>query len=444
MLVYSILKVERTAMVNGIRIISLFTLLAMPSGVKAMDTLPIDETDLVPSITIKLQSNPSNVDETKSPPPPTNKYRVKESKNIKVRTRRQDVKDLSTSREGSGEFIPTPVPRPGSILAAMQKLKVLHQRSRSSSRHNSPMGSLNPSPTSSPPSEQEDKEPAQQHQAVKRKKSRSITSLDPAHKGGVGSSLHRRIKSQSTTSQWLLNRSQGGTPKNNSEDEGEDSESLEDRVRNFMIDKQDAEGGDPEAQNELGIRYLKGDGTSKDEKEAARIFSLAAKNGCADAEFNLGNLYMNGCGVPQDLEKGFNLCKSAADKGVRQALLLVGKAYRDGQVTTQNYENAFHYYSLAVHKGSSQAMNELADLFAKGLGIAENPEEASRLTHLAAEKGNAESQYYLALAYRDMKKLETAEKWLQCAAAKEYPEAMAQLKLVRKERSTLSKHQETQ
>ena len=61
-----------------------------------------------------------------------------------------------------------------------------------------------------------------------------------------------------------------------------------------------AEGGDSNAQHNVGIMYENGQGMARDHAAAARMYRRAAAQGHADAQFNLGTLYETGRGVPQD------------------------------------------------------------------------------------------------------------------------------------------------
>ena len=58
--------------------------------------------------------------------------------------------------------------------------------------------------------------------------------------------------------------------------------------------KAEAEKGDPECQNLLGILFQKGLGVTEDLKEAIRLFTAAAGKKLAAAQVNLGLVYLNG------------------------------------------------------------------------------------------------------------------------------------------------------
>jgi len=72
--------------------------------------------------------------------------------------------------------------------------------------------------------------------------------------------------------------------------------------------RQMAEGGDPAAQNALGLRYFQGDlnaGIKQNELEAARWFIAAAEHGNVAAQSKLGFLFWSGRGVPKDLNRAY-------------------------------------------------------------------------------------------------------------------------------------------
>lgn len=62
-----------------------------------------------------------------------------------------------------------------------------------------------------------------------------------------------------------------------------------------------AEGGDPRAQFELGLRYSEGEGVKKNAKEAAKWMLRAAQSGLPPAQYRMGVLYERGLGVPRDM-----------------------------------------------------------------------------------------------------------------------------------------------
>src|SRR5262249_22468246 len=72
-----------------------------------------------------------------------------------------------------------------------------------------------------------------------------------------------------------------------------------------------AEGGDPEAQTNVGEIYERGMGVEPNYEAAAQWYQKAADKGYSRAIFNLGTLYEQGRGVPQDSLKALNLYRQA-------------------------------------------------------------------------------------------------------------------------------------
>ena len=72
-----------------------------------------------------------------------------------------------------------------------------------------------------------------------------------------------------------------------------------------------AEGGDPEAQTNVGEIYERGLGVAPNHEAAASWYRKAANRGYARALFNLGTMYEQGLGVPQDPLQALNLYRQA-------------------------------------------------------------------------------------------------------------------------------------
>lgn len=87
-----------------------------------------------------------------------------------------------------------------------------------------------------------------------------------------------------------------------------DRADLKSALRIWM---QTAEGGDPEAQTNVGEIYERGLGVAPDYVSAATWYQKAADQGFSRALFNLGTMYEQGLGVPQDQLKALNLYRQA-------------------------------------------------------------------------------------------------------------------------------------
>ncbi|MFT3989830.1 MAG: SEL1-like repeat protein [Luteolibacter sp.] len=117
-----------------------------------------------------------------------------------------------------------------------------------------------------------------------------------------------------------------------------------------------ANGGLPEAQNELGLFYLSGKLQANDVVAAASWFTRAAKANNASAQANLGVLAERGAGIDQ------------------------------------SFETAAQLYTLAANQGNGPATLALARLLAAGSGVKADPPKAWALATLAGERGMEDGQ----------------------------------------------------
>ena len=116
-----------------------------------------------------------------------------------------------------------------------------------------------------------------------------------------------------------------------------------------------AELGNADAQNNLGLLYLYGDGVEQDYAEAAGLFFMAAEQGNPYGYNNLGYIYLNGCGVEQDYTKAAEFFYLAAEKDYFLAYYNLGCLYENGLGVEQNYETAADFYRTAAEQGYQPA-----------------------------------------------------------------------------------------
>ena len=88
-----------------------------------------------------------------------------------------------------------------------------------------------------------------------------------------------------------------------------------------------ADQGHAKAQNNLGVRYAKGQGVRKSYKEAMKWYRKAAEQGHATSQYNLGNRYRDGEGVRQDYEEAAKWYRKAAAQGYAKAKKNLGELY---------------------------------------------------------------------------------------------------------------------
>lgn len=76
-----------------------------------------------------------------------------------------------------------------------------------------------------------------------------------------------------------------------------------------------AQVGNAQAQNSLGVMYDNGKGVHQDYSQAKYWYELAAKQGFAEAQYNLGVMYAKGKGVPQNTHTAKEWFGKACDNG---------------------------------------------------------------------------------------------------------------------------------
>lgn len=140
--------------------------------------------------------------------------------------------------------------------------------------------------------------------------------------------------------------------------------------------------GHAEAQLQLGLRYVEGDGVIQNDKEAARWFAAAAKQGLPEAEYHYGLMLLKGRGVVQDYQAAFNWIERPAKRGYARAQYSLGELYRFGTGTAVNKARAYLWFNLAAAQGVDAAAKARDSLVwqLKPEQIAEMQEEARRLS----------------------------------------------------------------
>ena len=92
----------------------------------------------------------------------------------------------------------------------------------------------------------------------------------------------------------------------------------------------EAEKGDAQAQDDLGIRYWAGQGVALDYGEAVKWWREAAEQNHAAAQYNLGICYCLGQGVATNYEEAEKWLRKAAEQNHAQAQFNLGACYHGG------------------------------------------------------------------------------------------------------------------
>ena len=197
-----------------------------------------------------------------------------------------------------------------------------------------------------------------------------------------------------------------------------------------------ADQNDAAAHSNLGTMYQTGrGGLPKDEKEAVRLYRLAADQGYAGAQSNLGIMYQSGSGgLPKDEKEAVRLYKLAADQGHAGAQSNLGFMYQTGRGgLPKNAKEAVRLYKLGADQGYAGAQSNLGFMYESGVGLPKDESEAVRLYKLAADQGYAVAQRNLGVMYENgrgglPKDEKEAVRLYTLAAQQQYPWAQERLK----------------
>lgn len=258
------------------------------------------------------------------------------------------------------------------------------------------------------------------------------------------------------------------------------------RVLDFLhveMCKEAAERGDPDAQYELGVRYLHGAGVEQNIKETIKWLALAddqgheearqvfqslltdinkrkaeqgdeeatlflratgtegddpasqfeyirvtAEEGNSRAQFNLGNCYNEGHGVEEDKAKAVYWWRKAAEHGYVEAQRHLGYRYYKGDSVEKDIMEALKWWKQAAEQGDPKSQFEIGQRYCTDDGVDEDMIEAVKWFQMAAEQGFAPAQYNLAVAYANgdgvPQDMAEANKWSLEAAKQGYEPAL--------------------
>lgn len=176
---------------------------------------------------------------------------------------------------------------------------------------------------------------------------------------------------------------------------------LKERNINDIISM--ANEGNVDAMNELGVRYINGEGVEKDEKKAFELFNSASKKDCIKAKFNLAMCYYNGNGIEQNDTVSFNILKELAEKyNHARSYYYLGEFYFFGGPVEIDYEKSFFYYNEALKINPKYLKAKLCIAYAyySGKGIKKNYEIAFNMfKELAEENKFVDAYFYLGEFY---------------------------------------------
>ena len=157
-----------------------------------------------------------------------------------------------------------------------------------------------------------------------------------------------------------------------------------------------------EAQYQMGLRYLNGNGVTKDLSKAIGYWSWADRKGDHSmAQLRLGDCYHEGTGVEKDDQTAASLWSKAAQKGNVEALLKMANCYLNGIGVDTSYQQAFSCNDrvLKADTNNLQALLFLGEAHLYGSGTAADTAYGLTLLRRAAAQGSATAEYFMAKFY---------------------------------------------
>ena len=121
-----------------------------------------------------------------------------------------------------------------------------------------------------------------------------------------------------------------------------------------------AEQGDKHAQSNLGFMYEYGQGTTRDEQQAAHWYRQSARNGLAVAQFNLALMYANGGGIQQNPLRAAYWFRQAAEQGLADAQYQLAEHLQQYMDVPHSSAAVHGWLTRAAKQGHTEARTALA------------------------------------------------------------------------------------
>jgi TPR repeat protein len=150
-----------------------------------------------------------------------------------------------------------------------------------------------------------------------------------------------------------------------------------------------ANSGNPQAQQDLGLKYAEGNGVLRDPKQAALWLERSASAGMPNAQYHIARMYQKGTGVPSDMNKSYQWYLKAARQGHVRAQYHLGTLYVEGKGTKRDYAEAARWFTRASRAGLADAHYSLGQIHEDGLGVEPDQRRAAGHYRSALAAGSA-------------------------------------------------------
>lgn len=157
-----------------------------------------------------------------------------------------------------------------------------------------------------------------------------------------------------------------------------------------------AEDGNAEAQTNLGLCYLKGEGVTQSFEDAAKWFDKSANQNDAEGQYLLACLYSKGKGVQVNSQKSFKLLMESAQQGHADAQCGVAACYDYGENDIAiDHEEAIKWWRKAAEQGNARGQWAVGNYYFDNRDFA----QAVQWFEKSANQGEALSQLLLGMCY---------------------------------------------
>ncbi|MBX7208312.1 MAG: sel1 repeat family protein [Verrucomicrobiaceae bacterium] len=163
--------------------------------------------------------------------------------------------------------------------------------------------------------------------------------------------------------------------------------------------RQWADRGDPDAQFELGVRLVTGEGVKKSEKQGVDFIQKAAAQNHLRAQHVLGSLYEEGVGVKQDTAKAVEWYRKAAGNGFAMSQHSLGILYDTGKGVTKDAKESAQWFRMAANQDFPPAQAAYANKLERGDGVEKSTVKAAGWYLRAAKTGFVPAMTKLAYMY---------------------------------------------
>ncbi len=160
-----------------------------------------------------------------------------------------------------------------------------------------------------------------------------------------------------------------------------------------------AERGEAEAQFELGLRLITGEGVKKNLEQGVHYIELAARQKHLRAQHILGTLYEDGIGVKKDLAKAASWYRTSADLGFALSQHSLAVLYEEGRGVKKDPARATEWFKKAAEQGNPPSQTAYAAKLEHGDGATKNTAKAALWYLKAAQQDFVPAMTRLANLY---------------------------------------------